>query len=73
MGLNGTGVRAVLVQRLMGARTVVVPEIGAEEPAQLPLIEDEDVVRRRVYPILPLRKHGVESSSDRRRSTPKMS
>jgi hypothetical protein len=43
-GLAVPWVWAVLVQRLMWARGVVVDPVGAQEPVEVPLVQDEEVV-----------------------------
>ncbi len=35
---------AVVVKRLMGPHRVVVGEVGAQEPAEMSLVQDEEVV-----------------------------
>jgi hypothetical protein len=41
---EGAWVRAVLVQRVMGARGIVVGEVCAQQPMERPLVQDRDVV-----------------------------
>ena len=43
-GLAVPWVWAVLVQRLMWARGVVVDLVGPQEPVEVPLVQDEEVV-----------------------------
>jgi hypothetical protein len=43
-GLEGAGVRAVLVQRLMGARGIVVGQVGPQQPVEVPRVQDQEVV-----------------------------
>jgi len=42
--LEGAWVRAVLVQRLMGARGIVVGQVRSQQPMEVPLVQDQEVV-----------------------------
>jgi hypothetical protein len=43
--LEGAWVRAVLVQRLMGARGVVMGQVSLQQPVEAPFVQDHEVMR----------------------------